>query len=39
LDATVEGAAVRPPKTTSSIDAPLSDHYGFLAEVELENRE
>ena len=35
FDATADGAAVRPPKTTGSIDAPLSDHYGFLAEVEL----
>ena len=39
FDATVEGAAVRPPKTADGIDAPLSDHYGFLAEVELARAE
>jgi hypothetical protein len=35
FDAPVVGITMRPPKRADAIEVPLSDHYGFLAEVEL----
>lgn len=35
FDAPVAGVTMRPPKRADAIEVPLSDHYGFLAEVEL----
>ncbi len=36
FDAPVDGV-IRMPKRADAIEVPLSDHYGFLAEVELES--
>jgi endonuclease/exonuclease/phosphatase family metal-dependent hydrolase len=39
FDSPVEGLSVQPSKTAAAVAAPLSDHYGFLVEVELTTRE
>jgi endonuclease/exonuclease/phosphatase family metal-dependent hydrolase len=39
FDSPVDGLSVQPPKTAAAVAAPLSDHYGFLVEVELTTRE
>ena len=39
FDSKVDGSVALVTKARASVGAPLSDHYGFLAEVELQNRE
>jgi hypothetical protein len=38
FDTPVAGFALRDKAAGVSVDSPLSDHYGFLAEVELAPR-